>query len=80
MVSNRCRRTAMNTRLHSGHILTRSRSIRVTRSATWRTVLVLTNRVTGVAKHKEPGGYTWHGNRHTFVSRLVMAGVGLRAV
>ncbi len=22
-------------------------------------------------------GYTWHGNRHTFASRLVMAGVGL---
>jgi integrase len=25
-------------------------------------------------------GYTWHGNRHTFASRLVMAGVDLRAV
>jgi Phage integrase family len=25
-------------------------------------------------------GYTWHGNRHTFTSRLVMAGVGLRTV
>jgi len=25
-------------------------------------------------------GYTWHGNRHTFTSRLVMAGVDLRAV
>jgi integrase len=25
-------------------------------------------------------GYTWHGNRHTFASRLVMAGVGLRTV
>jgi integrase len=24
--------------------------------------------------------YTWHGNRHTFASRLVMAGVDLRAV
>jgi Phage integrase family len=25
-------------------------------------------------------GYTWHGNRHTFASRLVMAGVDLRTV
>jgi integrase len=25
-------------------------------------------------------GYTWHGNRHTFASRLVMAGVDLLAV
>jgi site-specific recombinase XerD len=25
-------------------------------------------------------GYTWHGNRHTFASRLVMAGVDLRSV
>ena len=25
-------------------------------------------------------GYTWHCNRHTFASRLVMAGVDLRAV
>lgn len=25
-------------------------------------------------------GYTWHSNRHTFASRLVMAGVSLRAV
>jgi integrase len=25
-------------------------------------------------------GYTWHGNRHTFASRLAMAGVDLRAV
>jgi site-specific recombinase XerD len=25
-------------------------------------------------------GYTWHSNRHTFASRLVMAGVNLRAV
>jgi site-specific recombinase XerD len=25
-------------------------------------------------------GYTWHGNRHTFASRLVMASVELRAV
>lgn len=25
-------------------------------------------------------GYTWHGNRHTFASRLVMKGVDLRAV
>jgi Phage integrase family len=25
-------------------------------------------------------GYTWHGNRHTFASRLVMADVDLRAV
>ena len=24
--------------------------------------------------------YTWHGNRHTFASRLVMAGVDLRTV
>src|SRR5262245_1997255 len=24
--------------------------------------------------------YTWHGNRHTFASRLVMAGVDLRSV
>ena len=32
---------------------------------------------------KETGhleGYTWHGNRHTFASRLVMAGVDLRTV
>ena len=26
------------------------------------------------------GGYTWHCNRHTFASRLVMAGVDLRTV
>ena len=25
-------------------------------------------------------GYTWHGNRHTFASRLVMTGTNLRAV
>jgi site-specific recombinase XerD len=25
-------------------------------------------------------GYTWHCNRHTFASRLVMAGVDLRSV
>jgi len=25
-------------------------------------------------------GYTWHSNRHTFASRLVMAGVDLRTV
>ena len=25
-------------------------------------------------------GYTWHCNRHTFTSRLVMAGVDLRSV
>ena len=25
-------------------------------------------------------GYTWHGNRHTFASRLVMMGVGPRTV
>src|SRR5262249_57556395 len=25
-------------------------------------------------------GYTWHGNRHTFASRLVMAGVDLLTV
>lgn len=25
-------------------------------------------------------GYSWHGNRHTFASRLVMAGVDLRTV
>ncbi len=25
-------------------------------------------------------GYTWHGNRHTFASRLVMAGVDLRTI
>ena len=25
-------------------------------------------------------GYTWHGNRHTFASRLVMSGVDLRTV
>jgi site-specific recombinase XerD len=25
-------------------------------------------------------GYTWHCNRHTFASRLVMAGVDLRAI
>jgi len=25
-------------------------------------------------------GYAWHGNRHTFASRLVMAGVDLRTV
>ena len=25
-------------------------------------------------------GYTWHGNRHTFASRLVMASVDLRTV
>lgn len=25
-------------------------------------------------------GYTWHGNRHSFASRLVMAGVDLRSV
>jgi site-specific recombinase XerD len=25
-------------------------------------------------------GYTWHCNRHTFASRLVMAGVDLRTV
>ena len=25
-------------------------------------------------------GYTWHGNRHTFASRLIMAGVDLRTV
>ena len=25
-------------------------------------------------------GYTWHGNRHTFASRLVMAGVDPRTV
>jgi site-specific recombinase XerD len=25
-------------------------------------------------------GYTWHGNRHTFASRLIMAGVDMRAV
>jgi site-specific recombinase XerD len=25
-------------------------------------------------------GYTWHGNRHTFASRLVMTGVDLRTV
>src|SRR5262245_18689431 len=25
-------------------------------------------------------GYTWHGNRHTFASRLVTAGVDLRTV
>src|SRR5437773_9945284 len=25
-------------------------------------------------------GYTWHGDRHTFASRLVMAGVDLRTV
>jgi Phage integrase family len=25
-------------------------------------------------------GYTWHGNRHTFASRLVIAGVDLRTV
>lgn len=25
-------------------------------------------------------GYTWHGNRHTFASRLVMARVDLRTV
>jgi len=30
------------------------------------------------AEHLE--GYTWHGNRHTFASRLVMAGVDLRTV
>lgn len=32
---------------------------------------------------KDPGrldGYTWHCNRHTFASRLVMAGVDLRSV
>src|SRR5262245_26370310 len=26
------------------------------------------------------GGYTWHGDRHTFASRLVMAGVDLLTV
>ena len=25
-------------------------------------------------------GYTWHCNRHTFASRLVMAGVDVRSV
>jgi site-specific recombinase XerD len=25
-------------------------------------------------------GYTWHSNRHSFASRLVMAGVDLRTV
>ena len=30
------------------------------------------------AAHLE--GYTWHGNRHTFASRLVMAGVDLLTV
>ena len=25
-------------------------------------------------------GYVWHSNRHTFASRLVMAGVNLRTV
>ena len=30
------------------------------------------------AEHLE--GYTWHRNRHTFASRLVMAGVDLRTV
>jgi integrase len=34
------------------------------------------------AGHASSGldGYTWHGNRHTFASRLVMAGVDLRTV
>jgi site-specific recombinase XerD len=35
------------------------------------------------AAGKDPSrlqGYTWHGNRHTFASRLVMAGVDLRTV
>jgi integrase len=27
-----------------------------------------------------PDGYTWHCNRHSFASRLVMAGVDLRTV
>ncbi len=27
-----------------------------------------------------PEGYTWHCNRHTFASRLVMARVNLRSV
>jgi integrase len=36
-----------------------------------------------VASGKDPSrlrGYTWHGNRHTFASRLVAAGVDLRTV
>ena len=40
-----------------------------------RRVLEAEGKATG---HLE--GYTWHGNRHTFASRLVMAGVDLRTV
>ena len=34
----------------------------------------------GVVREAGLKGYTWHANRHTFASRLVMAGVDLRTV
>jgi len=33
-----------------------------------------------LAEAKLTGGYTWHCNRHTFASRLVMAGVDMRTL
>ncbi|MBS1801346.1 MAG: tyrosine-type recombinase/integrase [Acidobacteria bacterium] len=39
-----------------------------------------TGLVPGALEEAEIEAYTWHCNRHTFASRLVMAGVDLRTV